>query len=284
VSVLSGKVAVITGGTSGIGAAIAATFANEGATVVLAGRRTVEGRATAERLGLAATFVRVDVAVEDEVAQLVADTVARFGAIDILVNNAGEPGPGGPIADFDLDAFRRTVDVHVGGVLAGMKHAAPHMTQRGSGSIINMSSTTARLAGWSGIGYSAAKAAIVQATRAVAVELGEHGVRVNTISPGPILTGIFAKGAGVPGDVADRTAPELASAFGSALEPWQPIRRPGTTRDVAAAALFLAGDASAFITGTDLVVDGGISAGRPARVAIAERAQLATALRGGAST
>jgi NAD(P)-dependent dehydrogenase (short-subunit alcohol dehydrogenase family) len=216
---------------------------------------------------------------EEDVAALVEVAVRDYGQLDIMVNNAGEPGPVGSIATLDLDRFNRTVAVHVGGVLAGMKYAAQPMMAARSGSIINMASTTARLAGWSGIGYSAAKAAVVQATRAVAVELGEYDVRVNSISPGPILTGIFAKGAGLGDDAADRSAGDLGPAFVDALALWQPIRRAGRPDDVAEAARWLGSDASAFVTGIDLVVDGGISAGRPNAVSVAERATLAAAFR-----
>jgi NAD(P)-dependent dehydrogenase (short-subunit alcohol dehydrogenase family) len=273
--VLDGKVAIVAGGTSGIGAEIVETFAAAGASVLVGGRRADRGEAIVARLGPATQFMRTDVSVESDVAALIDAAVSRFGRLDIMVNTAGEPGPGGSITTFDLDRFQQTVAVHVGGVLAGMKHAARHMKSRRAGSIINMASTTGRLAGWSGIGYSAAKAAVIQATRAVAVELGEFSVRVNSISPGPILTGIFAKGAGMAADAADQSAAALAPAFAEALEQWQSVRRAGRPADVAAAALWLAGDTSEFVTGIDLVVDGGISAGRPASVAIAERSALA---------
>jgi NAD(P)-dependent dehydrogenase (short-subunit alcohol dehydrogenase family) len=275
--VLAGKVAVVTGATSGIGARIAEVFVAEGARVVLAGRRGDEGRRLAARFGPSAEFLRTDVTAESDVARLIEHTANRYGGLDVLVNNAGDPGIGGSIAAFDLDRFERTVAVHVGGPLAGMKYAARIMTPQGAGSIINMASTTARLGGWAGIGYSAAKAAVIQATRAVAVELGEHGVRVNSISPGPILTGLFGKGAGMPAADADRTATDLAPAFVTALRQWQAIRRAGRPDDIAGAALWLASDASQFVTGIDLVVDGGISAGRPASVATDERATLAAA-------
>ncbi|MEU6427791.1 SDR family oxidoreductase [Microbispora sp. NPDC046973] len=272
---LDGKIAIITGATSGIGARTAGLFAAEGANVVIAGRRKDEGEALAERLG--GGFVRTDVAVEADVEALVAHAVERYGRLDVLVNSAGDPGPGGSIADVDLTAFEQTFAVHLGGVLSGMKHAARVMLRQGSGSIVNIASTTGRLAGWSGLGYSAAKAAVIHLTRGAAVELGEKGIRVNSISPGPILTGIFAKGAGMDPAEADRTAVRLGEAFAAALENYQPIHRPGTPDDVAQAALWLASDASAFVNGHDLVVDGGISAGRPASVALAERAGLAKA-------
>jgi NAD(P)-dependent dehydrogenase (short-subunit alcohol dehydrogenase family) len=274
--ILDGKVAIITGATSGIGARTAEVFAAEGAQVVLAGRRRPEGEALAGQLGGA--FVRTDVSREADVEALVTHAVARHGQLDVLVNNAGDSGSGGSITDVDMATFEQTLAVHLGGVLAGMKHGSRVMLQRGSGSIINIASNTGRLAGWAGLGYSTAKAAVIQLTRGVAVELGERGIRVNSISPGPILTGIFAKGAGMDPAAADRTAGELAGVFAAALTDYQPIRRAGTPDDVARAALWLASDASAFVNGHDLVIDGGISAGRPASVALAERAGLAKAL------
>jgi NAD(P)-dependent dehydrogenase (short-subunit alcohol dehydrogenase family) len=272
---LDGKVSVITGATSGIGAGIATRFAAEGGAVVLAGRRREVGKALAESIG--AEFFATDVRVESDVEALIADAVERFGRLDVIVNSAGTPGVGGSIASVDADRFRRTFDVHVGGVLLGMKHAGRVMLEQGCGSIINVASITGRQAGWAGLDYSAAKAAVIQLTRSAAIELGEHGIRVNSISPGPIPTGIFGKGAGMDPADADRTARELEPAFLDALESYQPIRRVGSTEDVAQAALWLASDAASFITGQDIAVDGGISAGRPASVAVAERSKLAAA-------
>jgi NAD(P)-dependent dehydrogenase (short-subunit alcohol dehydrogenase family) len=274
-SVLADKVAVIAGGTSGIGARTAEVFAGEGAAVVIAGRRQELGEALSGTLG--ATFVRTDVTVEDDVEALIAYAMARFGRLDVFVNSAGEPGAGGSIVDTDLAPFQRTLTVHVGGVLLGTKYGARAMLAQRSGSIINVTSIAGRLAGWAGLGYSAAKAAAIQITRCAAIELGDRGIRVNSISAGPILTGIFAKGAGIDPAEADRTALDLEPAFLAALESHQPIRRAGLPDYVAQAALWLASDASSFVTGHDLVVDGGISAGRPASVAAAERAELAKA-------
>jgi NAD(P)-dependent dehydrogenase (short-subunit alcohol dehydrogenase family) len=273
--VLDGKVGVVTGATSGIGARTAALFAAEGAEVVVAGRRREEGEQLAEAIG--ATFVATDVTVESDVEGLVADTIARLGRLDVMVNNAGAAGGAGGITDVDLERFQRTYALHVGGVLVGMKYAARAMLERKAGSIINIASINGRLAGWAGLDYSSAKAAVIHLTRCAAVELGEHGIRVNSISPGPILTGIFGKGAGMDPGAADRTAAELEPAFLDALESHQPIRRAGVADYVAPAAVWLASDGSSFVTGQDLAVDGGISAGRPASVARAERVLLGKA-------
>jgi NAD(P)-dependent dehydrogenase (short-subunit alcohol dehydrogenase family) len=254
---------------------MAALFAAEGADVVIAGRRQEEGEELAETLGTA--FFATDVTIESDVEALVGYAVDRFGRLDVMVNNAGAAGGGGGVTDVDLDRFQQTYALHVGGVLLGMKYAARVMLDQEAGSIINIASINGRLAGWASLDYSSAKAAVIHLTRCAAVELGERGVRVNSISPGPILTGIFGKGAGMDPAEADRTAAALEPAFLHALESHQPIRRAGISEYVAPAAVWLASDASSFVTGQDLAVDGGISAGRPASVAIAERATLGKA-------
>jgi NAD(P)-dependent dehydrogenase (short-subunit alcohol dehydrogenase family) len=272
---LDGKVAIVTGATSGIGAGIAREFAAAGADVIIAARRRAEGEALAAEIEGA--FQATDVTVEAEVEALISSTVERLGRVDVMVNNAGAAGRTGSITDVELDGFQQTYALHVGGVLLGMKHSARVMIERQAGSIINVASINARLGGWAGLDYSSAKAAVVQLTRGVAIELGAYGIRVNSISPGPILTGIFGKGAGMDPAAADATASSLEPAFLQALENHQPIRRAGSADFVAPAALWLASDASSFVTGQDIAVDGGITAGRPASVGIAERAMLAKA-------
>lgn len=273
---LDGKVAVVAGATSGIGAHIATLFAQEGASVVLAGRRAREGETLAAEIG--GVFQRADVTVEADVARLIGRTLDRSGRLDVMVNNAGGPGCMRSIADVELEPFKRTYALHVGGTLLGMKYAARAMIDQVGGSIVNVASINARLAGWSSADYSSAKAAVVQLTRCAAVELGEHYIRVNSISPGPILTGIFGKGAGIDPATADATAHSLEPVFLKALESYQPIRLAGLVDHVAPLALWLASDASSFVTGQDIAVDGGITAGRPPSVAAAERAMLADAL------
>lgn len=281
--VLTGRVAVIVGGTSGIGAHTAGLFVAEGARVVIAGRREEQGEQLAAQLGPEASFTRVDVAVEADVEALMGTTMERFGRVDCVVNSAGGGGSPGGVTTVDLGRLAHTLAVHVGGTVAAMKHAAPIMTAQGEGSIINVASIGGRVAGWTSLDYSAAKAAVIQLTRCGAVELAAHGVRVNSVSPGPVLTGIFAKAAGVDSDAADRNPSELEPVFNDRLEPWQPIRRAGRPRDVAAVALWLACDASEFVTGQDFAVDGGITAGRPASVAAADRAAMAKVLLAAAS-
>jgi NAD(P)-dependent dehydrogenase (short-subunit alcohol dehydrogenase family) len=254
---LAGKVAIITGGTSGIGARTAELFVSEGAKVVIAGRRQPEGEALAKQLGAAALFARTDVAKETDVKALIEQTLAKFGRLDCLFNNAGIPGKIGPIAEIDMAHFDSVIAIHLRGVVLGMKCATPAMIRQGSGSIINTGSIAGLRAGYSAHSYSAAKAAIIHVTRCVAVELGEKGIRVNSISPGAIVTGIFAKGAGLPDAVADRTAEGLKERFAA----FQPLPRAGLPEDIAQAALFLASDAGSFINGQDIVVDGGVVAG-----------------------
>jgi NAD(P)-dependent dehydrogenase (short-subunit alcohol dehydrogenase family) len=254
---LDGKVAIITGGTSGIGARTAELFVAEGAKVVVAGRRQAEGEALAKQLGAAALFARTDVTREADIKALIEQTLARFGRLDCLFNNAGNPGRLAPIAELDMAHFDTVIATHVRGVVLGMKYAAPAMIRQGSGSIINTGSIAGLRAGYSAHSYSAAKAAVIHVTRCVAMELGEKGIRVNSISPGAIVTGIFAKGAGLPDAVAERTAGELKERFAA----FQPLPRAGLPEDIAQAALFLASDAGSFVNGQDLVVDGGVVAG-----------------------
>lgn len=250
---LSGKVAIVTGGTSGIGARTAELFVAEGARVVIAGRRQAEGESLARQLGAVAAFLRTDVTEEADISALIEHTLARFGRLDCLFNNAGHPGQLASIADLDMDHFDTIIATHLRGVVLGMKHAAPAMIGQGSGSIINTGSIAGLRAGYSAHSYSAAKAAVIHVTRCVAAELGEKGIRVNSISPGAIVTGIFAKSAGLPDAVADRTVESLKARFAAV----QPIPRPGLPEDIAQAALYLASDASSFVNGQDLVVDGG---------------------------
>jgi len=278
VDVLAGKVAVISGGTSGIGARTAALFVAEGAAVVIGGRRELEGKELAGSLGSRARFIQMDVAIEPDVERLIGQTVEEFGRLDILVNNAGMGGqPQGGWGAIDIERFWTVLAVHVGGVVAGIKHAAPVMTRQGSGSIINTASVGGLVAGWTGADYSAAKAAVIQLTRCAAIELGQYGIRVNSVSPGPVPTGIFGKAAGMGPATADRTASHLAPAFEELLSSHQSISRAGTPEDVAQALLWLASDASSFVTGQDIAVDGGITAGRPIRVSVEERKRLGAA-------
>ena len=256
---LTGKVAIITGATSGIGLRTAEVFVAEGARVVIAGRRVAEGEALAERLGASCIFRQTDVTIEDQVKALTALAVDKFGRLDCVFNNAGGPAQTGGIEGLEVERFDLAMATLVRSVMLGMKHAAPIMKKQGFGSIINNGSIAGRLAGFSSsVVYSAAKAAVIHLTKCVAMELGEAGVRVNSISPGAIATGIFAKALGLTVEAAESTPPVMREVYKSA----QPIPRAGLPDDIAHAAVFLASDESSFINGHDLVVDGAITGGR----------------------
>ncbi|MGB3445551.1 MAG: SDR family oxidoreductase [Xanthobacteraceae bacterium] len=256
---LDGKVAVITGATSGIGWRTAEIFVAEGAKVVAAGRRATEGEALAKKLGANCLFKQTDVTDEAQMKALISHAVETFGRIDCLFNNAGGPAQTGGIEGLDVAQFDAAMATLVRSVMLGMKHAAPHMRRQGSGSIINNGSIAGHLAGYSSsLVYGAAKAAVIHFTKCVAMELGEAGVRVNSISPGAIATGILAKAMGLEPGAADNKADVLEGLFKSA----QPIPRAGIPDDIAHAAAFLASDESSFINGADLVIDGGVIGGR----------------------
>ncbi len=260
---LEGKVAVITGGTSGIGACTAEVFVAHGAKVVIAGRRQDRGKKLAEKLGDAASFKPTDVSVEADVKAMIGHAVDRFGRLDCVMNNAGRGSQFAAIADVDLEQFDVVIAVNLRAVLAGMKYAARIMAVQGTGSIINVASVNGVRAGLGGHYYSAAKAASIHLTRCAAMELGEKGIRVNSISPGMIATGGFGKYMDMQPDEADEHPEYAEAAITSVLPRWQPLQYAGRVDDIAQAALFLASDASRFVTGHNLIVDGGISAGWP---------------------
>ena len=259
---LEGQVAIITGGTSGIGKRTAEIFAQEGASVVIAARREEEGQNIANALGEKVAFIKTDVAKEHDIQNMIQFAVDKFGRLDCLFNNAGGPAPLGGIEDIPLEGYEAAISVLLGGVLLGMKHAAPVMKAQKSGSIINNGSIAGILSGYSSsIIYSTAKAAVIHLTKIVGMELGEHNIRVNCISPGGIPTGIFGKAAGLPDNEADETSEKMAELMGNNKN--TPIPRAGMTDDIAYAAVFLASAEGSFINSHNLVVDGGVMGGRP---------------------
>ena len=272
--VLDGKIAIITGATSGIGERAAELFVEEGATVVLSGRRAELGQGIAARLGQNAHFVQADVAEEADITALVQGTKDRFGRVDVLFNNAGHGLPPFRIADADIATWDLMMAVHVRAVVIAMKAVAPIMIAQGSGSIITTASVAGYRAGGSSHAYSTAKAAVLHLTRSVAAELGEHNIRVNSISPGAIVTGIFGKGIGLDPGVADREVATLEARFAKA----QPIPRAGVPDDIARAAVFLASDGASFVNGADIVVDGGAISGRPFSQGVAGRKEMTDAI------
>jgi NAD(P)-dependent dehydrogenase (short-subunit alcohol dehydrogenase family) len=255
---LDNRVAAITGGASGIGKAIVELFVKEGAQVVVADIQDELGRKFVKSLGKNDTFMHADVCLEDDVKGMISQTVERYGRLDCLVNNAGMGGVLGEIETIPVEGFDRTIAILLRGVFLGMKHAAPVMKRQGGGNIINMAS----IAGLRGVSqnhpYSAAKAAVIQITRTVAMELAPHKIRVNSICPGSIVTSIFGTSKGMSSAESVKTYENLSRLFERA----QPLLRAGLPEDIANAALWLASDDSSFITGHALVVDGGMSAGQ----------------------
>ena len=257
---LKGKVAIVTGATSGIGRRSVERFVEEGAKVLFCGRRAELGASLQSALGPErARFVQADVTQEGDVERVIAECVKAWGRIDCLFNNAGGPAPQGGIEGTPVAGFDAAMATLVRSVMLGMKHAAPIMIKQRSGSTINNGSVAGVRAGLStSMTYSAAKAAVVHLSNCVAMQLGEQNVRVNCISPGGIATGIFGKAFGLPSEAAEKTA----EAVKAGLAKLQPIPRAGITDDIANAAVFLASDQSSFINGHNLVVDGGLVGGR----------------------
>src|SRR6516225_8973173 len=253
---LDNKIAIVTGGTSGIGRTIVERFRAEGAAVCFTGRRTELGTEVASATG--ATFVAADVAIEADAARTLGAALDAYGAVDILVNNAGMGSRNARLENTPLDVFDEIMAVHLRAGLVHMKLVAPIMRARKSGSIVNISSIAAHLVGHGSLAYSTAKAALNHLTRCAALELGEDNVRVNSISAGGIATGIFGKIAGMEAAAAEATAEKVKSA----LVGFQPIPRAGLPEDIANVALFLASEESSFINGEDIVVDGGVIRGR----------------------
>ena len=242
---LQGKVALITGGSHGMGAAEARMFAREGARVVVGDVRDGDGKAVVDAITVAggqACFARLDVTRETEWQQVIAFTVETFGTLDVLVNNAGISGGIDPDI-MSTSAYDRLMDVNARGVFLGMKHAIPAMQQAGGGSIVNISSISG-IAGQATVhmGYNASKGAVRVMTKAAAVQQSAHGIRVNSVHPGVL-----------PAMLTSSTDPE----FRAKLLRGVPMRREGRVEEVAYAVLFLASDEASYITGAELVVDGG---------------------------
>ncbi|MGB8366657.1 MAG: SDR family NAD(P)-dependent oxidoreductase [Rhizomicrobium sp.] len=258
---LSGKVAIVTGGASGIGRATVELFHKEGAKIVIADVDTARGEELAATLGEAVRFKRTDVAKADEVQELVDFAVAQFGGLHIMFNNAGVSGGHYPrFLDDELKDFQFVMGVNVLGVMLGSQRAARYMAKHGGGSIINTTSIAALLAGFGVMTYRASKAAVVQFSKSIAIDLAEYGVRVNCIAPGHIQTQMTSYAA--PG-MAPEVVGRVRNAVSEVMMEMQPLKRQGTPEDVAQAALYLGSDRSAQVTGMVVPVDGGISVGDP---------------------
>lgn len=263
VNELLGKVAIVTGGASGIGAGIVEKFVAEGARVVIADVERRRGEDLAAKLGRDVDFRLVDVSDPEQVSALVAHTVAIFGGLDVMVNNAGVSSKmHRSFLTDDLADFQRVMSVNVLGVMAGTRDAARQMAQTGGGSIINMSSIGGIQAGGGVMTYRASKAAVIMFTKSSAIELAHYEVRVNAIAPGNIPTPLLQT-------TTSGKSPEELARFEHAIREQmradRPLKREGTTDDIAEAALYLAGDRSRYVTGTVLPVDGGTVAGKVLR-------------------
>ena len=253
---LEGKVAVITGAASGIGAATAKTYVEQGAKVVLGDIQDDAGAALAEALGgpECAVFCHCNVTSEAEVQTLVDTAVSAFGQIDVMFNCAGIVGAVGPMSTTPADEWKLTIDIMVNGVFYGMKHASRHMKEAGSGSIISMSSTAGVMGGLGPHAYAAAKHAVVGMTKNLAAEMGSFGVRVNCIAPAGMATPMVAEVITGNHQNLDDTIAALAEA--------SPLKgRAGLAQDVANAALWLASDESGYTSGLTLTVDAGATTG-----------------------
>jgi 3alpha(or 20beta)-hydroxysteroid dehydrogenase len=242
---LDGKVAIVTGGARGQGGAEATLFRAEGAQVVVTDVLQAEGQALAEEIG--ATFVAHDVRSEEAWADVVGRTVELHGRVDVLVNNAGI-FQRAKLLDTDLEMYRRIVDVNQVGVFLGMKAVAPVMIEHGAGSIVNISSVAGLRAAAGGFAYGASKFAVTGMTKSAAMELARHGIRVNSIHPGIIETDMITE---VTGGNAERHDRFVRSV---------PLRRGAEPSEVARLALFLASDDASYCTGSEFVVDGGMTA------------------------
>lgn len=255
---LQGKVALVTGGTSGIGKRVIERYIEEGATVAFTGRRVSLGEEVAAATG--AMFIEADAGCETDAERVIGAVVNAHGRLDVLMNNAGAPSRvRGRVEELDLTGLDETFQVHVRGALAHTKYAAKVMKGQGSGSVINVASVAGHRNGYSGsMFYSICKAAVLHMTRCCAMELGEDGVRVNSISPGVIATGIFAKAMGVDSEQAEKTVEKAAEV----LSDMQAVPRAGRVDDIAHAAVYLGSEEASFVNGEDIVVDGGLIWGR----------------------
>lgn len=257
---LDNKVALISGGTSGIGEATVELFVAEGAKVVFTGRNAEAGAKIAARLGPNAHFFQADVTREQEVKASIDETVKVFGRLDALFNNAGGRTEG-DAETITQEGFEHAMNLLLGSVLFGIKYATPVMKANGGGAIISNASVAALRSHMGGYLYSIAKAAVTHSARIAAVQLGVHNIRVNTISPGAIATPIFLGGsdiaAGMDGAKVDAKMDKLAGNLAKA----NALHTSGFPRDIAHGALYLASDDARFVTGHDLVIDGGMTAG-----------------------
>ncbi|MEU2615173.1 SDR family oxidoreductase [Micromonospora sp. NPDC007271] len=254
---LKGKVAVITGAASGIGRGGAELFVAEGAKVVAADINDELGAALQKEYAGSLVYVHTDVTSEADIAAAVDTAVSEFGKLDIMFNNAGAQGDPSPLIEIGSEGFDKTIALLTRSVVLGHKYAARQFQRQGTGgSIVSTASAAGLQGGWSAAGYTIAKHAVVGVVRQAVVEFAPLGIRSNAIAPGIIRTPIMARSFGVPPDQADAFSDFLEEKLGAS----QPIGRLGLPSDIAEAALWLASDASSFVTGIVLPVDGGATA------------------------
>jgi NAD(P)-dependent dehydrogenase (short-subunit alcohol dehydrogenase family) len=260
VNELTDKVAVVTGGASGLGAGLVRRFVAEGANVLIGDVDREGGKALAAELGTNALFLESDVADFEQVGRLVSTAVEHLGGLHIMVNNAGVSGTmHRRFMDDDLADFHKVMAINVGAVMAGTRDAARHMSKHGGGSIINVTSIGGIQAGGGVMTYRASKAAVIQFTKSAAIELAHYEIRVNAIAPGNIRTAIVRKSAA--GEDVEKLE-EFEEKIRAQMRADRPLKREGTVDDVAEAALYFATDRSRYVTGTVLPVDGGTVAGK----------------------
>ena len=256
---LNGKVALITGGTSGIGAETARLFASEGAKVLIVGRSEEKGQALAEDLGENVIYEMADITKEEDIKNSVKATLKHFNQLDILFNNAGGPAGAGieNVTQKDIDYG---VHLLLASVILGIKYAIEPMKAIGGGSIINNSSIAALRYRQGDPLYAALKAGVTHYTRVAGVELGPHNIRVNSISPGAIATPIFYGGSQRANELTKEENERKMEKLRDNLAKAVPLKRSGLPIDIAEAALYLASDAGSFVTCQDIIVDGGRTA------------------------
>lgn len=253
----TGKTAVVTGAASGIGRATALRLASEGATVIAADIDDAGGKELAATSNGKIFFKHTDVCNVDDIRGLMDFAADKTGGIDIVFNNAGAGGAREPIDEIDADGWDRTMDLLLRSVAMGIRYAVPHMIGRSGASIINTASVAALSTGMSPTAYAVAKSGVLHLSKLAAGDLAKHGIRVNAICPGFIKTNIFASGLGIENE-------DMAAANGMIAEladHAQPIARGGRPEDIAGSVAFLASDDAAFITGTHILVDGGLLIG-----------------------
>ncbi|MBN1686353.1 MAG: SDR family oxidoreductase [Spirochaetales bacterium] len=251
---MKGKVAIVTGGSSGIGAATAQMFAQQGARVMIAARGKDAGEALVKKLKGRAAFCRTDVTVEADIKAMVEATVSRWGRVDCLVNNACSSVPRVPIEEYSAEYFSSQIMLVLGSVFICMKYVVPIMKKQRSGSIINIASTAGMTHDGSSALYGAGKAALIHVSKIWALEVAEHGIRVNCISPGGIMTPIFLGGHDKHDEAENKELLDKLAAF---YVKSTPVGRAGWPEDIAHAALFLGSDESTYVTGQNLAVEGG---------------------------